>query len=85
MKTIGAYEAKNRLSRVLRDVATKGEEYVVERRGRRMARIVPCGRNMGTTPPGTRGIVDAFRRIRASVKPGPAFDFKTMIADGRKR
>jgi prevent-host-death family protein len=85
MKTIGAYEAKTRLSRVLRDVATQGEEYVIERRGRRMARIVPCDRKRKTVSSGARGIVEAFRRIRASVKPGPAFDFKAMITEGRKR
>jgi prevent-host-death family protein len=86
MKTIGAYEAKARFSRLLREVAATGEEYVVERRGRKMARIVPCRsrRKEGGLPPEkVKEIIEGFARIRASFKPGPRFNVKEAIEWGR--
>ena len=40
MREVGAFEAKNRLGRLL-DLVEKGEEVVITRRGRRVARLVP--------------------------------------------
>ena len=43
MKQIGAFEAKNTLGSLL-DLVEKGEEVVITRRGRRVARLVPDAR-----------------------------------------
>ena len=40
MHEIGAFEARNTLGRLL-DLVEKGEEVVITRRGRRVARLVP--------------------------------------------
>jgi len=43
MREIGVFEAKTRLSELLEKVAT-GEEFVITRRGRAIARLVPADR-----------------------------------------
>jgi len=56
---IGAFEAKNRLSQLL-DLVERGEEVIITRHGRSVARLVPVQ--------GTRGAVEAraaITRIRA--------------------
>jgi prevent-host-death family protein len=40
MRKVGAFEAKNTLGSLL-DLVEKGEEIVITRRGRRIARLVP--------------------------------------------
>lgn len=42
MKKIAAYEARNRLSELL-DAAENGEEFVITRHGRPIARLAPVG------------------------------------------
>lgn len=41
MKTVGTFEAKTHLTRILDEVA-RGSEYVVTKRGKPVARIVPA-------------------------------------------
>jgi prevent-host-death family protein len=43
MKKIGAFEAKNRLSELL-DAAENGEEIMITKHGRPVARLVPIGK-----------------------------------------
>ncbi|MGB7845448.1 MAG: type II toxin-antitoxin system prevent-host-death family antitoxin [Candidatus Acidiferrum sp.] len=40
MKEIGAFEAKNKLGHLL-DLAEKGEEIIITRHGKQVARLVP--------------------------------------------
>ena len=40
MKEVGAFEAKNKLSELL-DLAERGEEIVITRHGKAVARLVP--------------------------------------------
>ena len=40
MKTIGAFEAKNKLAELL-DLAEKGEEIIITRHGKQVARLGP--------------------------------------------
>ena len=58
MREIGAFEAKNRLGALL-DLVEKGEEVVITRRGRRVARLV--------SDTGTRDVEKA-RRAAADIK-----------------
>lgn len=44
MREVGAFEAKNKLSELL-DLAEKGEEIVITRHGREVARLVPPARH----------------------------------------
>jgi prevent-host-death family protein len=83
MSEIGAFEAKNKLSELL-ERAEHGEEIVITRRGRPVAKLVPVD--------GTRDrekAREAMRRIRAlaeEMKLGP-FDWeewKKYRDEGRK-
>ena len=42
MREIGSYDAKTHLPEILRDVE-RGEIYIVTRRGKPIARIIPAG------------------------------------------
>jgi prevent-host-death family protein len=62
MTEIGTFEAKNRLSELL-DRAERGEEVVITRRGKPIAKLVPV------TPPRDRERArEAVRRIRELAK-----------------
>jgi prevent-host-death family protein len=41
MREVGAFEAKNKLSQLL-DLVKRGEEVVITRQGKRVARLVPA-------------------------------------------
>ena len=83
MKEIGAFEAKNRLGTLL-DWVEKGEEVVITRRGKAVARLVP---NV-PTPDADRAVEAAARiRARATALKGGAFDWqewKTYRDEGRR-
>jgi len=62
MKEVGAFEAKNKLSELL-DLAERGEEVVITRHGREVARLVP--------PKGRHNVEEAraaMQRLRARAK-----------------
>ena len=40
-KTLGAFEARRQLGRILREVSGKGDRYVIEHHGEPMAAVVP--------------------------------------------
>jgi prevent-host-death family protein len=77
MQEIGAFEAKNKLSALL-DLVERGEEIVITRHGRAVARLVP---NVAAIDPGQARA--AFERIRTrarKLKAG-AFDWNAFKAD----
>jgi prevent-host-death family protein len=51
MKAVNLYEAKTRLSRLVEEAA-KGEEIIIARAGRPLARLVPMGRSGKHRKPG---------------------------------
>jgi len=62
MREVGAFEAKNKLSELL-DLAERGEEVVITRHGREVARLVP--------PKGRHNVEEAraaMQRLRARAK-----------------
>lgn len=40
-KTVGAFEIRRNLGRVLQDIAARGDKYIVERQGEAVAVVVP--------------------------------------------
>lgn len=76
---IGAFEAKTRLSELLRQVE-QGRSFLILRRGKPMARLVP-------PEPAAQGgtdwaeIIEAFRRLRAK-QPG-TIDVVALVREGR--
>jgi len=62
MREVGAFEAKNKLSELL-DLAERGEEIVITKHGREVARLVPPKRRLD--PEEARA---AMERLRARAK-----------------
>jgi len=79
MKEVGAFEAKNRLGQLL-DWVEAGEEVVITRRGKVVARMVPPG----ASPDAERGR-RAVARIRALRKEGAlgGLSIRDLIDEGR--
>ncbi|MHB8218247.1 MAG: type II toxin-antitoxin system Phd/YefM family antitoxin [Candidatus Sulfotelmatobacter sp.] len=78
-REVGAFEAKNTLGSLL-DRVERGEEIVITRHGRPVARLVPNTQNIDQDK-----VRAAFERIRESARqlarenPGrPAFDWKEI-------
>jgi prevent-host-death family protein len=65
LKTVGTYEAKTKLPALLRRVA-KGEEIIISRRGRAIAKLSPMTETVDRTK-----LVRQMRALRASLKPLP--------------
>jgi prevent-host-death family protein len=78
---IGAFEAKTNFSKIINE-AEKGNEYIVTRRGKAVARIIPFEKE----PEMTRQ--EAFEQLAEMRKlyrgePG-SFDIRAAIEEGRK-
>jgi prevent-host-death family protein len=79
MREIGAFEAKNKLGQLL-DWVEAGEEVVITRRGRVVARLVPpC---TAADPEQARNAAAAIRAMSKGVKLG-RLKVKDLIAEGR--
>jgi prevent-host-death family protein len=74
---IGAFEAKNTLGTLL-DRVQQGEEIVITRHGKPVARLVP--NNGGIDHAQARAAAERIRAGAAQVKGGP-FDWETLKAD----
>ena len=82
MKTFGAFEAKNKFSELL-DIAESGEEVVITRNGKPVARLRPY-----TVKPGSPEAMEAGRQLeelgkRLGLKATPE-EIKAWINEGRK-
>jgi len=42
-KTVGAFQARRQLGKILQEVAVKGDSFLVERNGEAIAAVVPMG------------------------------------------
>ena len=80
MSEIGAFEAKNRLSELLRR-AEAGEEIAITNRGRVVARLVPPGRSFDREQ--ARVAVARIRKRRRGIVLG-GLGLKDLIAEGRR-
>lgn len=78
MSTIGSYEAKTHLARLLDEVA-RGRSVTITRRGREVARLVPVTRQRAQPDE----VIAALRAERRGVRRGRS-SVRTMIADGRR-
>jgi prevent-host-death family protein len=82
MREVGAFEAKNKLSELL-DLAEKGEEVVITRHGKEVARLVP--------PKGRHSVAEARAAIarireraeRARLGPFDWEEWKAYVNEGR--
>lgn len=79
MKEVGAFEAKNRLGSLLDSVA-EGEEVVITRHGKAVARLVPVVPSFDREKArqAARNLLDASRGIRLG-----GLSLKELINEGR--
>lgn len=80
MKEVGAFEAKNRLGQLL-DWVEAGEEVVITRRGKAVARMVPPERGIDRER-GRRAVL-RIREMRKGVTLG-GLSIKDLIGEGRE-
>ena len=76
---IGSVEAKTRLAELLRETE-KGRSFVIRRRGKAVARLVPPG-DENDEPDFTK-LLEEFREIRKRV--GPGLSIRELIEEGRR-
>lgn len=76
---VSAFEAKNRLSQLLRE-AEKGKSFIIRRRGKTVARLVPPAEE-GQVQDFTQ-VLASFREIRRRI-PG-RLKIRELIREGRR-
>ena len=79
MREIGAFEAKNKLGSLL-DAVERGEEIVITRRGKPVARLVPAqtGFDRAKARRAVEGIIEASRGVTLG-----GLKIKDLINEGR--
>jgi len=78
MSTVGAYDAKTHLPRLLEQVE-QGETITITKHGREVARLVPINRPSAAPDE----IVAALRAARSGVRRG-RHSVRRMVEDGRR-
>lgn len=79
MREVGAFEAKSRLGQLL-DLVEAGEEVVITRRGKVVARMVPP--DTPTDPERRRRAAARIREMRRGVTLG-GLAIRDLVGDGR--
>ena len=79
MKTIGSFEAKTHLSRLL-DEVERGERITITKHGEPVAMLVP----IGAGPMSGDDLVKRFARFRAKAPRVSAKEIKRWIDEGRE-
>jgi prevent-host-death family protein len=79
VKTVGAYEAKTHLARLL-DEAAAGETIAITKHGVTVALLVPPG---APPRPDVGVVIDKLREIRKGITLGPGLTIREMIEEGR--
>ena len=80
MESVGAYQAKTHLPRLLDRVA-RGEEIQITRNGRAVARLVPEPAEATTD---IRSVIAQIREFRKGRKLGDDLTIRDLIEEGRR-
>jgi len=80
MRTIGAFEAKNRLSELLVAVEN-GEEVTITKHGRPVAKLVPINQR---DPARIAAAISELRELRKQVRLGEEETLRDLIDEGRR-
>ena len=79
MIEIGAFEAKNKLGHLL-DLAEKGEEIIITRHGKQVARLLPIAKPFDREA--ARNAVEEIRKMRKGMRISAA-EIREFIDEGR--
>ena len=87
MKCVGAFDAKTHLSQLLSEVEHTRQSIVIERRGKKIAALVPYEEALGRDEMGrNEWILTTLRAVRAGQRPAlPGERIKDYITEGRRR
>jgi prevent-host-death family protein len=77
MRTVGLFEAKQKLSEIV-ERASEGERIGITRRGKLAAIVVPARQEVDL-----RAVFDDIERIRKQVRRPKNFKIKDLIEEGR--
>lgn len=75
---IGSFEAKTKLPELLRMVEKSGEEIIITRKGKEIAKISPIDQNEEAIL-----VIEEIRKLRKSIKKSSASEIRRMIEEGR--
>lgn len=79
-REVSAFEAKTRLSELLRETE-RGKSFIISRRGKAVARLVPADREERAVD--LARVLSSFREIRKKI-PG-RLKIRELIEEGRRR
>lgn len=80
MKTVGSYEAKTHLPRLLEEVVSTGETIVITKHGVPIAQLTPVPSSERTD---VSSVIEALRLLRQEISVD-ALLVQEMIAEGRR-
>jgi len=80
MRSIGLFQAKNRLSELV-ERASKGEEFMITRRGEEVAMLVPASRRKRRAP---REVIEHIRQTRKGARLPKGYTLRRLIEEGRR-
>jgi prevent-host-death family protein len=80
MRSVGLFEAKNRLSALV-ESAANGEEITFTRRGRKVAMLVPANRSRKRS---SHDVVAHIRDTRKGARVPKGFSIQKLIEAGRE-
>ena len=80
MKTVGSYEAKTHLPRLLDEVA-EGEEITITKHGVPVAVLVPPPEKKRRS---TEEVIEELRELRKGVRLGDDLTIRGLIEEGRR-
>ena len=80
MTTVGAYEAKTHLPKLLARVA-QGERIQITKHGQPVAQLVPPEIE---DKPDPRGAMQRIRELRSNMTLGPELTIRDLIEEGRR-
>jgi prevent-host-death family protein len=81
MLTVGAFEAKTKLSELL-DAVERGEEVTITRRGAPIARLVPVSAEDDRAR--IRALIEEIKQTRKGLTLGGGITVKELIEEGRR-
>ena len=81
MDTVGAFEAKTKLSELL-DLVERGSEITITRRGEPVARLVPISR--GGEKARIKALIEEIKETRKGLTLGGDITVKELIEEGRR-
>jgi len=86
MKRIGVFETKTHLCRLLEEVHRSRQRFIIQRRGKDLAALVPCEEvDAPHAKESVEEILAFFDELRAKQRPfGPGESIKDLIEEGRK-